>query len=950
MPVPYRILSDTVSITPLPPASWQVLADPGGRLTLSSVLVSEGFQDTGKTVDYHVPTYWIRFQLTNATGKDAGVSLPVISAYADLYTKRDDGDWEHQRSGGLLRWSKRDGLKRVPAFTLTLGPGETVQVYERVRWNFIDEQPGFLEVFYAGTGKLVTQNYIQDEGFFMKSIQGAFLLGLFVLTIIISFYYFLVVREKEFLLFTLFGIGCIFESLSSLNDVFLREYPMLLLYFYIVSNTFNEVLLIYFIRYFLKTFRRFPRWDKFLVWISVVIVLVGIFVRFSSAALGINLGELTHTGFNLIKLVGAIVILTTLALYFRKPDKPVRLIILALVPILSLEFLVYLLYLVKDMYSPRFGAPALHGELSFSKAAFFIMILCYLWMMACFNWVLFLRFSAIGKALLQQTTLEQLRSRFFANISHEFRTPLTLIMGPLEDYQATRDPDELVSFVPAMHRNSKRLLDLINQLLDLSRLDSHYYHINTLRNDIVPFVRQLVHSFASLAHHKDIDLTVETGPRLEDRLGSTGLEFYFDEDVIEKILTNLLSNAFKFTPDGGRIVVRLALPDQEKNTLLIQVADTGAGIGAQQLPHIFDRFYQSDDSDVRQFNGSGIGLSLVRELVRLHQGTVSAESEPGAGTRISCFLPLNNRITTGGPSPAPRVKPASLPGALADEDAPEETSPEGEAAPETEKQSTVLLIEDQSDVRAYITEKLAARFQVMEASDGTDGLEKALNEIPDLVISDVMMPGMDGFELCRRLKTDDRTCHIPVILLTARADDGDRITGLGTGADAYVIKPFNSRELLVRIQGLIATRNRIRRKFSDRLLIKPDEIPVTSRDKVFMSNLLSIIEEHIPDERFRVETLAREVHMSVSQINRKLKGLINQTPQQLIRSLRMLRALHLLKNDAGIIGEISYQVGYEDPGYFSKVFKSHFGCLPSEKDKFPENPEVHVTPSPSPNP
>lgn len=945
MPRPYLITSDTVVYTSLPPASWQILPDPGGNLSLSTVLRAQGFQDTDRTVHYQTRTYWLRFQLTNAMVREARIALPVQASREDIFTRSPGGGWDHQRSGTLRRWSERDGLRRVPAFTLTVAPGQTITVYERLRWNFIDAQPDTMELTYAGTEKLVSENYVDDESFFMKSIQGAFLLGLFVLTMIISFYYFLVVREKEFLLFTLFALGCIFESLSSLNDVFLREYPVLLLYFYLISNIFNEFLLIHFIRYFLKTFVRFPRWDRFLVVFSYLLILAGLFTRFSSAILQINLGEISHVGVNVTKLAAAIIIITTLALYLRKPEKPVRVMIIALAPILLLEGAVYLLYVIYHLYSPRFGAPDLHGgEIVFSKPGFFLMIACFLWMMAFFNWVLFLRFSDIGKALLQQSTLDQLRSRFFANISHEFRTPLTLIMGPLEDYEANQKTEELIAFVPTMHRNSKRLLELINQLLDLSRLDSNYYRIHTVRTDIIPFVSQLAQSFTSMALRKRIDLVIDTDSHLQARLSLPDRHFYFDEDVIEKILTNLLSNAFRFTPDEGRIVVSLRLPETEKNMLLLQVTDSGTGIPAEALPYVFDRFYQSDDSDIRRFGGSGIGLALVKELVRLHHGTITATSEPEKGTTISCLLPLNNKISVGGPPPGRRPNNQSRRIIL-----PEESGPEGETPQTDEKRPSVLLVEDQPDVRKYITEKLASHFQVTQSENGRDGLEKALSEVPDLVISDVMMPKMDGFELCRRLKSDDRTCHIPVILLTARAEDTDRTTGLETGADAYVVKPFNSRELTIRIQGLISTRSRIRKKFSDKLVIKPEEITVTSRDQVFIRNLLAIVEKHIPDEYFTVDALAKEVHMSVSQISRKLRGLIGQTPQQVIRSLRMLRALHLLKNDAGTIAEISYQVGYGDPGYFSKVFKTHFGCLPSEKEKFPANPETyeaHIPPQP----
>lgn len=941
-PPNYIITSDTGSAIAVPPAMWQVLSDPGGGLSFTEVLRATGFQDTDRTVHYETNTYWIRFRLTNGMSREAEIGLPVEAAYADIYSRTGNSAWTHEQTGNLVQWSKRAGLKRIPAFTVTILPEQTLEVYERLRWNFIAAQPDTLEVQVAGTEKLILQNYVTDDQSFMTSIQDAFLLGLFVLTLLISFYYFLVVREKEFLFFSFFALSSIINALSSLNDVFLREHPAFLLFLYLLSTLFSEFLLIHFLRYFLKTASRFPRWDKMLIVFSFLVMLATLFARFSSSVLQANLGSVSHFCYNLTLLIAGLVVLTTLSMYIRKADKPVRLMIVALSPVLLLQVTVYLLYVIYHMFSPRLGAPALHGrQLSFDKVAFLIMIACYLWMMAFFNWVLFLRFSDIRKALVQQSTLDQLKSRFFANISHEFRTPLTLIMGPLEDFQVSKNNQDLISFVPEMHRNSKRLLELINQLLDLSRLDNTQYRIDTARTDIIPFVKQIVHSFSSLAHRKNIDLETEMDSRLKERLISESIHFYFDEDIMEKILANLLSNAFKFTPSGGSILVSMQLPEKEKNMLLLKVEDSGIGIPADKLPFIFDRFYQSDDSAIRSFGGSGIGLSLVKELISLHQGSISATSEAGKGTIISCLFPLNQKIYTAGKGPdGPHTSKLPFAGVVEDQET------EEDAEKRTGK-PMILLVEDQRDVRKYIREKLTGDFQVTEARNGREGVEKALNDIPDLIVSDVMMPEIDGFELCRKLKTDNRTCHIPIILLTARAEDLDKMAGLETGADAYMIKPFNSRELVIRINGLITTRDRIKSKFSDKLVIRPEEITVTSRDQVFIKNLLAIIERHIPDEHFTVEILAKEVHMSVSQINRKLKGIINQTPQHLIRSLRMQRAIDLLKKNAGTISEISYQVGYEDPGYFSKVFKNHFGCLPSEKDKFPETmqPDSNINPA-----
>ena len=324
-------------------------------------------------------------------------------------------------------------------------------------------------------------------------------------------------------------------------------------------------------------------------------------------------------------------------------------------------------------------------------------------------------------------------------------------------------------------------------MLDLSKLGAGRYQLNTLREDIIPFVKQIVHSFSSLAHRKNIQLETEVDPHLKSDLRNEVISFYFDDDIVEKILYNLLSNAFKFTPEGGSIIVSIGLPVKEKNFLELKVEDSGEGIPGDKLPFIFDRFYQADDSSEKQHAGSGIGLSLVKELVELHGGKISVTSEVHKGTAFSCYLPLNRKIVDESgnmkiqqPQAVPLVEEKDEP---ADN---EESAEQGKPV--------ILLVEDQQDVRKYIREKLAENYKILEAKNGIEGIALAKEHFPDLVISDVMMPKMDGFELCRTLKTDTVTSHIPVILLTARAEDADKLSGLETGADAYLVKPFNSKE------------------------------------------------------------------------------------------------------------------------------------------------------------
>lgn len=520
--------------------------------------------------------------------------------------------------------------------------------------------------------------------------------------------------------------------------------------------------------------------------------------------------------------------------------------------------------------------------------------------------------------------LDHSKSRFFANISHEFRTPLTLIIGPVEDLLRDKHTQKFRESLQYIHRNSKRLLQLINQLLDLSKLDVRNYKVNTCRDDIISFVKQIVHSFSSMAHHKSILLETEVDPRLKNNLKNETLTFYFDDDIFEKILYNLLSNAFKFTSEGGSITVSISLAD--KSLLELKVEDSGTGIPVEKLPFIFDRFYQADDSHKKVYEGTGIGLALVKELVELHNGTITVESDVNKGTSFCCYFEFNKKIISEGVVGKMTSNKITVLPVVEYNDAREEKAT-GLNKP------VILVVEDQQDVRNYICDKLKETYTVAEAKNGQEGFETAKKEMPDLVISDVMMPITDGFELCTLLKNDIITSHIPVILLTARAEDADKITGLENGADAYLVKPFNSKELLIRVYNLIELRNTLRKKFSGKLIVKPEEITVTSQDNRFMKQLLGIVEKHITDEKFSVEQLGREFAMSSSQINRKLKAIINQSAGAFIRSVRMERAMELLKNNQASIAEIAYETGFNEPAYFSRVFKSYFGYAPSDVKK-----------------
>lgn len=528
--------------------------------------------------------------------------------------------------------------------------------------------------------------------------------------------------------------------------------------------------------------------------------------------------------------------------------------------------------------------------------------------------------------------LNQLKSKFFTNISHEFRTPLTLIKGPVEQLMMNTGDPLVLKALEGVHTNAGRLLNLINQLLDLSRLESGQYNLKVAPGDISSFLKGQVSSFLSLTGQKGILLTYRENTSREIILARETI--VFDREVIQNIINNLLSNAVKFTGENGRIEVLLTLKSNTERGILIEITveDNGIGIAEEHLPYIFDRFYQVDSSPVQSGEGSGIGLAFVRELVVLHKGGITVDSKEGEGTRFSVTFPGSI-----GQYSAQEIAPPSEMHHTEEAAASATIIPSGnifdpdDHTAVTSQKPLVLVVEDHYEVRQFIIRSLGDNYQVMEAPAARKGLELALQHIPDLIVSDIMMPGMDGLTFCSKIKNNEKTSHIPLIFLTARATDEDLMCGLENGADAYLTKPFSPRELEVRVKNLVETRRIMREKFDRQIVVSPGEIVVSSRDRQFMEKILRIVEEHISREDFMVEELAANAGMSQSQLQRKLKALINQSPNQLIRSVRLQRAKELISKNAGTISEISYMVGYGDPGYFTKSYKSYFGVLPSDE-------------------
>ena len=523
----------------------------------------------------------------------------------------------------------------------------------------------------------------------------------------------------------------------------------------------------------------------------------------------------------------------------------------------------------------------------------------------------------------QLLEMDQVKSRFFTNISHEFRTPLTVISG-MADMVSESEPRELIK------RNSQSLLGLVNQILDLRKLESGKLTIDMQQGNVVPYLKYLTESFQSYAESREVELIFS--------VDSSEIVMDYDAEKLQSIIANLLSNAIKFTQKGGSVSLSVRAFERSKvgldrsnnrtlehsnvpilNTLAVSVTDTGKGISSEKLPFIFDRFYQVDDSSTRQGEGTGIGLTLTHELVKLFEGEISVASELGKGTQFQVQLPITQHAP-----PANGISAISQ----------TETFPivvqEAQNIPVGATDAyKLLIVEDNPDVTRYLQACLADAYQISIAKDGQEGIEKAIAEVPDIIISDVMMPRKDGFELCQTLKTDERTSHIPIVLLTAKADVESRISGLQRGADAYLAKPFNKVELMVRLEMLINLRQQLQRRYHTLEPVAPSGDEAIQQEDAFILKVRTTIEANLEDETFKTPELCLALGVSRTQLHNKIKALTGNSSSILIRSIRLHKAKDLLETSDLTVAEVAYATGYGNPNYFSRLFAEEFGQSPS---------------------
>ncbi len=518
--------------------------------------------------------------------------------------------------------------------------------------------------------------------------------------------------------------------------------------------------------------------------------------------------------------------------------------------------------------------------------------------------------------------LDRAKSNFFTNISHEFRTPLTLILGPIQNQLQKNglSNDERNNF-EMMHRNSTRLLSLVDQLLDISKLEAGSLKLSIAKIELMPFIGSLVDGFIYMAKQKELNYIVNTNP--------TTIATWFDKDVIEKIIVNLLSNAIKYTPTKGSIVCNAFVNDDQFH---FEVKNTGLGLSKEEQTKIFERFYQLNENK----HGVGIGLALVKELVNLHKGTITVDSIPEEWTTFKVVLPIykaafkedefiDDVAIKSTDVKSIRTEPL---GKISEANAITVMSKDPDIHQDVDN-PILLMIDDNADIRTYVSSIFKDSYTILTAKNGQEGIDLAIEHIPDIIISDIMMPVKNGIQLCNTLKVDEHTSHIPIILLTAKAGDENEIEGVMTGADDYITKPFNEELLQLRVQKLIESRKKLQERYSQEVLLRPKDIAITSVDEQFLERLQKVLDDKLVEASFSIGNFSQAIGMSRMQLHRKLKALTGLSATEFIRSQRLKLAAQLLKKSEINVSQVGYSVGFNDHAYFSKCFKEMYHCTPT---------------------
>ncbi|MDF1560229.1 MAG: ATP-binding protein [Bacteroidales bacterium] len=535
---------------------------------------------------------------------------------------------------------------------------------------------------------------------------------------------------------------------------------------------------------------------------------------------------------------------------------------------------------------------------------------------------------------------DRFKTEFISNVSHEFRTPLTLVLGLLEQLKTGMDPGEEAGRLESLGvviNNALRLRQLIDQLLDMSRLETDSERLMADSNSLGDLVTRIAKSFFAIAGKSGIEFIFSIAGNFEDS--------WFDEDKLEKILTNILDNAFKYTSEKGKVEFSVSEDKSRKGETraVLVVSDTGPGIPTREKEKIFERFYRSAGNGDSAAGGTGIGLYLVSKLVALHHGTVEVDSQPGQGSTFTVRIPVNRNAYSDSELASSSVNTVSAPGTASMPQAgstanalpaPAATQLAGKRQQKSRDENPanrlcILIVEDNKELNSFIAGSLSREWTVLEAFDGEEGFAAAVQNIPDLIVTDVMMPVTDGYELCRRIKQNEKTGHIPVIILTARADRQSTITGLDCGADDYISKPFDMLELSFKIRNHLETSARIRDRYRREFLTTPDEAAIPIPQDTLLQKVISLMKEHIANPDFHVSSLCSELYISRTQLYRKIEAMTGYSPAGLLRSIRLKTAAAMFRKGHSNVAQVMYRVGFSSQSNFARHFREQFGVNPS---------------------
>ncbi len=844
--------------------------------------------------------YWIHFKLKSTEGfnhyfKDWKLLIGEAD-YASIYIVDKSGKvLESKNFGKWYPKSKKEEELNLTSqrISLSFDPSEELSFY--IKYKKEDNHKHVINV------RLKKYDLYQSSSFLFSTWQDWLFLGFILTMILLNFLFYYGTRYKAYLFHGFFILGFFIFILDlygvTLNLPIIAEYPFLVQLVDMLGIGIADVAYFQFVRYYLNLKQKMPFWDSIL---NKILIIKFAFYPLLIAFYYLTFNEPLTDKFLLIFLLIEYSIITYFLIFKLKPKEKA-----AMYLIVGSSFI--LILLVIDTFS-------LFTSVGISKTLSQIGIMGEI---LAFSFGLSYRFKQLKEEEEQAEKIRELsefKAQLLTNITHEFRTPLTIIQGVSELFQESlvnkTNPEEIRRGYDAIERNSKNLLSLVNQMLDLAKIESKSLELDLTSSNLVSIIRSVVNGLSNGARKKEVSLIFES------ELSS--LDIDLDEQKIHTILVNLISNAIKFTPKYGSVKITLDAYNVNENAVArIKIADTGIGISKIDIEHIFDRFFQSK-SNAENNVGSGIGLSLVKELIDLMNGTIRVESEENKGSVFTIELPIKTEIKSL--TQKQEEKAAIF------------TTSEDEKFDLLDRKPVLLIVEDNEDIVDYLERLLKDEYKLVMAYDGLEGLEKANSIIPDLIISDLMMPKLDGIKLCESLKTNEKTNHIPIIILTAKSAFEHKVEGLNTGADAYLTKPFRKEELFVRLKKLNESRQTLQKKFSQFSLIeKPKDL---KKENSFLHKIHSVIEENLQNPQFNVEELARQMHMSRMQLHRKIKAVSDRTTSNYIRSYRLHKSKPSLSDLNLSISEIAWEVGFQDVNYYSKSFQKEFEMTPSEYRAF----------------